>query len=425
MPITFSLALYIHIPFCAVRCAYCDFNTFAGLDRLFEPYTAALIEEIRRAGAARGRPPARTIFIGGGTPTVLPPALLAAALDACREAFDVAADAEITSEANPGTVDQPHFAALRAMGVNRLSMGVQSFDDAELRWLGRLHTAAEAEIAFTAARAVGFANINLDFMFGLPGQRPETWTRTLARAMSLAPEHLSLYSLTVEHGTPLADRVRRGLAPAPDDDLVAELYELACETLAVDGYEQYEISNWALRRGQGSGIGDQEPDTTFAASTSSIQPLISNLQPPTSNLQLPASSFQCRHNLVYWRREPYLGFGPGAHSFEGERRWWNVKPVPEYIRRIEGGQSPERDGERIDRRLAMGEFMMLGLRLVREGVTNARFREQFGVGLENAFGPEIERLVQRGLLERLPDRVRLTRGGKLLGNQVFAEFLAT
>ena len=202
------LALYLHIPFCAARCAYCDFNTYAGLERLFAPFTGALVAEIRRAGETRGRPPAHTLFIGGGTPTVLPPELLARSLDACREAFDLAPAAEITSEANPGTVDQAHFAALRGMGVNRLSMGVQSFDDAELRWLGRIHSADEAEAAFRAARQAGFANINLDFIFGLPGQEPATWLATLARAIALQPEHLSLYSLTVEHGTPLAGRVQ-------------------------------------------------------------------------------------------------------------------------------------------------------------------------------------------------------------------------
>ena len=176
---------------------------------------------------------------------MLPPTLLADVLDACREAFDVASDAEITSEANPGTVDQAHFAALAGMGVNRLSMGVQSFDDAELAWLGRIHSAEEAVAAFHAARAAGFANINLDFIFGLPGQDPATWTRTLARAIDLAPEHLSLYSLTVEPGTPLFEQARRGAIAEPDDDLAADLYALACDALAAGGYEQYEISNWA------------------------------------------------------------------------------------------------------------------------------------------------------------------------------------
>jgi oxygen-independent coproporphyrinogen III oxidase len=396
------LALYLHIPFCAVRCAYCDFNTYAGLERLYDPYATALIREIRRAGDERGRPAVRTIFIGGGTPTVLPPTLLAGVLDACREGFDVATDAEITSEANPGTVDQAHFTALAAMGVNRLSMGVQSFDDAELAWLDRIHSAGEAVAAFHAARAASFTNINLDFIFGLPGQAPATWARTLARAIDLAPEHLSLYSLTVEPGTPLFDQARRGAIAEPDDDLAADLYASACDALAAGGYAQYEISNWAR------GISESTNQRIMV---------------PFADSLIRHSPFVCHHNLVYWRNEPYLGFGAGAHSFAEERRWWNVKPVPEYIRRIADGRSPEREGESIDRRLAMGETMMLGLRLVQEGVADDRFLARFGVGLDEMFGAEIAGLVRRGLLARLPDRVRLTSEGRLLGNQVFAEFL--
>jgi oxygen-independent coproporphyrinogen-3 oxidase len=422
-----TLALYVHIPFCAARCAYCDFNTYTGLEALYEPYTAALVTEIRRRGTVRGRPAACTIFIGGGTPTVLPAGLLARVLNACREAFDIAPDAEITCEANPGTVDQDRFGALRAMGVNRLSLGVQSFDDAELRWLGRIHTAAEAETAFAAARAAGFENINLDFIFGLPGQSPETWAATLTRALGLGSEHLSLYGLTVEHGTPLADQVRRGLVSAPDDDLAADLYDLACDALVQGGYEQYEISNWArgisesanwrISESANQRINEsanlESVHSPFAIRPFAIRPFAHSL----------ICSFACHHNLVYWRREPYLGFGAGAHSFEAERRWWNVRPAAAYIQRITAGESPEEGSETIGRRLAMGETMMLGLRLTAEGVSDARFRERFGVELEEAFGREIRRLVARGLLERLPDRVRLTRQGRLLGNQVFAEFL--
>jgi oxygen-independent coproporphyrinogen III oxidase len=374
------LSLYIHIPFCAVRCHYCDFNTYAHLEGLFEPYASALSEEIKRAGAVTDAP-VLTVFFGGGTPTVLPHRLLDQILRAAAASFRIEPGAEITSEANPGTTDAEVFAALRGMGVNRLSMGVQSFDDAELRWLGRMHDADEAESAYRQARRAGFDNINLDFMFGLPGQPLETWSRTLDRALALAPEHISLYSLTVEHGTPLYDAVRRGVQAPPDDDAAADFYLLASDRLSAAGYEQYEISNWS-RPGRA-----------------------------------------CRHNLVYWRHQPYLGFGAGAHSFDGSRRWWNVKPVPQYIHRVTAGESPERDGESISERLAMGEFMMLGLRLVREGVTAERFRERFGVSLDESFGAEIEDLVGRGLLGRLPGRVRITAAGRLLGNQVFAEFL--
>jgi oxygen-independent coproporphyrinogen III oxidase len=406
------LALYVHIPFCAVRCHYCDFNTYAGLERLYAPFTDALVAEIEWAGAARGRPVVRTIFVGGGTPTVLPPVQLARLLDACRAAFDVLPGAEVTSEANPGTADGAHFVALRAMGVNRLSMGVQSFDDAELQWLGRIHGADEAAAAYHAARVAGFSNINLDFMFGLPGQSPATWAATLGRAVALRPEHLSLYSLTVEHGTPLATEVRRGLAPAPDDDLAADLYSMAADTLAAAGYVHYEISNWALD--------EREPlNTRSTRKEESIQDSVYSV---SSVVDVVPATFACRHNLVYWRHEPYLGFGPGAHSFEEDRRWWNVRPVPQYIERMGAGASPERDGETLDRRTAMGEMLMLGLRLLDEGVTDARFRARFGVELAEAFGPQIESLSGRGLLARLPDRVRLTPQGRLLGNQVFAEF---
>jgi coproporphyrinogen III oxidase-like Fe-S oxidoreductase len=438
-------ALYIHIPFCARRCRYCDFNTYAGLEALWESYVAALSREIRSAGEAAGRPPVGTIFIGGGTPTVLPPALLAQVLEACTAAFDVSPSAEITCEANPGTADQERFAVLRALGANRLSLGVQSFDDRELRWLGRIHTAADAERAFSQARAAGFENINLDLIFGLPerseagirglGEEAEadvtlsgliggafarqisseesaglaervasparraqptpsqgllTWQRTLARAVGLSPEHLSLYSLTVERGTPLGREVRRGRIPAPDDDLAADLYQAACDLLAAQGYLHYEVSSWAR-----SAISDQPS----------------------------AISYACRHNLVYWHRQPYLGFGAGAHSFDGERRGWNVRAVPRYIERLQAGRLPRAGGERIDRRTAMGETMMLGLRLLEEGVSYERFRAQFGLGPEDAFGAEIAGLTARGLLERLPDRLRLTPAGVLLGNRVFAEFM--
>lgn len=388
------LALYLHIPFCAVRCHYCDFNTYAGLDALFGDYASALAAEIRAAGGTRGRTPAPTIFLGGGTPTVLPASLLATILDACRASFAVAPDAEVTSEANPGTADADVFAALRNMGVNRLSMGVQSLDDAELKWLGRIHSAAEAEAAFDAARRAGFDNINLDFMFGLPGQQPSTWRSTLERAVALAPEHISLYSLTVEHGTPLYDTVRRGLQSPPDDDLAADFYSLASDLLSNAGYEQYEISNWSRR----------VPDTEHPAPQA-------------------LAGFRCRHNLVYWRHEPYLGFGAGAHSYAAGRRWWNVRPVPQYIQRLRAGRSPERGGEEIDERLAMGEFMMLGLRLVREGVERSRFAARFGRALDDVFATELRALQARGLIEQVDGRVRLTPEGRLLGNQVFAEFL--
>ena len=425
-------SLYLHIPFCQRKCPYCDFNTYAGLNRLFEPYTAALVREIELAGLSRGRPAVKTIFLGGGTPTVLPARLLRDILDACHRAFDVQPDAEITSEANPGTVDVDRFAALREIGVNRLSMGVQSFDDAELQFLGRIHSADEVETAFNAARLAGFDNINLDVIYGLPGQSPETWRRTLRRALELGPEHFSLYSLVVEEGTPFAEWAEAGRIGYPDSDLAADLYELAEEVLDPAGYVQYEISNWAR-------------SVTTARGERADDPLRPHdfLATPPQSAENPR--FSCRHNLTYWRNESYLGFGPGAHSSERGWRWANIKPVPEYIERvgrydpkgsIEGSFDPYRVGaldgrsggwvdfaEQIDERLAIGETMMLGLRLVREGVAYDRFLQRHGIALLDMFGADIRDLVALGLLEVLPDRVRLNHHARLVGNQAFLAFL--
>lgn len=376
------VGLYLHIPFCAVRCPYCDFNTYSGLESFQEGYTRALIAEIRAGAEEHGRRLAHTVFVGGGTPTALPAALLAQILDALQSAFEVDEGGEITSEANPGTTDLERFSALRDAGVNRLSMGVQSFDDAELRWLGRIHSAAEAETAFEHARRAGFDNVNLDLMFGLPGQSHASWLTTVRRALSLQPEHLSLYGLTVEEGTPLARQVRAGEKPAPDDDAAADMYLAASDLLGRAGLQQYEISNWS--RGP---------------------------------------ELRCRHNLTYWRREPYLGFGAGAHSFLEERRWWNVRPIPEYIALLDAGRSAEGGGEQISRAIAMVETMMLGLRLVQEGVAEADFLQQYGVALQEAFGPELADLRGRQLLECDAGRWRLTPQARLLGNQVFGAFL--
>ncbi len=378
-------AIYVHIPFCVRRCPYCDFNTYAGLERLQGPYVEALIREVRAYGRRMGRPQASTVFFGGGTPTTLTGEQLRRVLDAVRDAFDVLPDAEITSEANPGTVDSDRFRAMRDAGFNRLSLGVQSFDDEELRFLGRIHSAAEAVEAYRRAREAGFGNVNLDLMFGLPEQRIESWERSLSRAVGLRPEHLSLYALTVEEGTPLARWVADGKTPPPDEGAAADMYDLACDLLAEAGYRHYEISNWALDD--------------------------------------PARDWRCQHNLTYWRYEPYLGFGAGAHSFDGRRRWWNVSGVQEYIGKIEAGEPPMKSGEDIGERLAMGEMMMVGLRLLEEGVPEARFRERFGVSLKEAFPQEIEELTEDGLVEWHGGSLRLTRKGWLVANRVFMRFL--
>ena len=413
------LGLYVHIPFCEKKCPYCDFNTYAKLDDLFQRYVDALCVEL--AGWAQrvdGRP-VQTIFLGGGTPTLLSVAQLAQIFETIHRGYRLTADCEITSEANPGTVDRAKFAGLVDLGVNRLSMGVQSFDPDELAFLGRIHSVDDVFRAFDAARAAGFGNINLDFIFGLPNQSPAVWQRTLEQALALAPEHLSLYSLIVEPETPLFHWVETGRVPAPDDDLAGELYEMAMERLGGAGYVQYEVSNWA--KGKRLGIGDWRLGD-------SEEP---NLQSPIPNL--------CSHNLLYWRNQEYIGVGPGAHSHmrlpfahpdaipQADAvglRWSNRKPVPGYIKRVSAGESVVDFWEAIDERTAMGETMMLGLRLVEEGVSFARFRQRHGVELADVFGLEIDRLLGQGLLLRDEAGVRLTPRGLLLGNQVFAVFLA-
>jgi oxygen-independent coproporphyrinogen-3 oxidase len=371
------ISLYLHIPFCQRRCTYCDFNTYEGLEPLFAPYVEALAEEVRRTG--RGEP-AATIFFGGGTPSILPASAIEKLLGACRDAFAVDPSAEISLEANPGTVDAVQLAALRRTGVNRLSFGVQSAHAGELALLGRLHSFPQAAEAVGMARAAGFDNLSLDLIYGLPEQSLADWAATLEAAVELAPDHVSAYCLTLEEGTPLFERVAAGQTPEPDPDLAAEMYELAGVTLAKAGLRHYEISNWAR------------------------------------------PGMECRHNLVYWRDGDYLGFGAGAHSHRDGRRWWNVLAPGEYVARVRGGGSPEAGGERLDPAQVMGEMMMLGLRL-HEGVTADVFRAHFGRELAVVYEEELSELVAGGLLEWDGRRARLTARGRLLGNRVFARFL--
>jgi len=394
------LGLYIHIPFCERKCPYCDFNTYAGLETLHQATVDALCAEMARWSAPLSARSVTTIFIGGGTPTVLTAHQLEQIFAAIHRAFSVAQTAEITCEANPGTVDQAKFAVLRAFGVNRLSMGVQSFRPEELRFLGRIHAVEDVFAAYTTARRVGFENINLDFIFGLPGQTEADWQVTLDQAVALAPEHLSCYSLIVEPETPLFHWVASGRVAAPDDDMAAALYEMTLAQLDAAGYLQYEVSNWARRTAQDD-AGRVTPQRA------------------------------CQHNLIYWRNEEYLGVGPGAHSHlrlsehgrSVERRWGNRKPVAGYNRRVLAGDPVEEFSEEIAPRLAMAESMMVGLRLVREGVLLAHFQAQHGVAPTTIFSGELEQLQRAGLLVVDAERIRLTRRGLLMGNQVFMKFL--
>lgn len=391
------LGLYIHIPFCLRKCVYCDFNTYAGLERIFAATVEALCAEIRYWGACTAGAEVDTVFFGGGTPTILEPAQFQQLQDAIQHAFAILPGCEFTSEANPNTVDTDRFAALVHSGINRISIGAQSFHNAELTMLGRWHTADTIAAAVAAARTAGVTNINLDLIHGLPGQTLEAWTQTLEQALALEVEHLSLYALTVEPRTPLYRMVQRGQVPLPDDDLCAEQYQAAREILAGAGFVQYELANWS--RGP-------EPSQW--------------------------SRYACRHNLKYWRNQNYLGIGPGAHSHwrehrpggrDRELRWWNLDAVPRYNRCLGQGESPVADHETIAPDLAEAETMMLGLRLVQEGVPYARFQQIHGQDLRVTFAEALRHLAAQNLLAITPDRVQLSSRGILFHNYASQQFL--
>ena len=399
------LSLYLHIPFCTVRCAYCDFNTYAGLEDQMAPYVRALVREIRMVGEAGRRPAAHTVFFGGGTPSLFPLEAHREILTALRESFALTPEAEITLEANPGTVSRAYLEALRELGINRLSFGVQSSHPHELRLLDRLHLFGDVVQAVSWARAAGFDNLNLDLIFGIPQQTLAMWQATVQRVLGLGPEHISAYALSLEHGTPMRAWVYRGLLPMPDPDLAADMYEWASEILEGQGFVQYEISNWAKEEGAEGKKGTEG----------------NGLNP----------RFACRHNLQYWRNEAYLGFGAGAHGWAEGMRYSNVLAPQAYIQRLESDERrpyplspavsqsswPEPED-------AMGETMMMGMRLVREGVSSSAFESRFGLPLAARYPRELVSLQHRGLIEWDGKRARLTRAGRLLGNEVFREFLS-
>ncbi len=392
-------SIYLHIPFCQHRCSYCDFNTFAGMGRWVPAYVAALCQEIRQVSAKSPEHiPVHTIFFGGGTPSLLPADQLGQILGTLRACFDLQKGAEITMEANPGTVSASYLAQVFAQGVNRLSFGMQSAHPDDLRLLERQHDYFDVLQAVQWARAAGFQNLSLDLIFGLPEQSLERWQETLARAVAMQPEHLSLYALTIEHGTPLQKRWAHGLVPLVDDDLAADMYEYAMASLPQAGYEQYEISNWARRDAAGR-------------------------------------LFSCRHNLQYWYNQPYLGFGAGAHGFAGGSRTMNVGGIRPFIERcgaekladqpFPAGPATRRTIP-VDRWTEMQEMMMVGLRLTQEGVSASAFEARFDQPLPDAFKKEIGYLLQARLLEwtdGTDPRLRLTQRGRMLGNQVFMQFV--
>ncbi|MBC7236751.1 MAG: radical SAM family heme chaperone HemW [Chloroflexi bacterium] len=385
-----TAGLYIHIPFCRSKCFYCDFCSYAGMEELHADYVQALLAEAANESGSWGETLFDTVYIGGGTPTQLALDLLLNLWESLPTRLPIAAEAEVTIEANPGTVGRTTLSVLRSAGVNRLSLGVQSLNEQELRLLGRVHTVDEARAAIEAARQAGFDNLNLDLIFGLPGQSLAEWHRSLEQALALAPEHLSLYALLIEEGTPLAEHIAQGRLSPPDDDLAADMYELAQDLLEAAGYRHYEISNWA--RSSSDDRGHRAP------------------------------ALACQHNLKYWRNEPYLGLGVAAHSYDGQHRCANLQEPRLYIERIARGLSVRASCLHLMEEDRLAETMMLGLRLI-EGIDRNEFAYRFGHELEELYGPTIRKLGGQGLLEVDEVGIRLTRRGRLLGNRVFAEFL--
>jgi oxygen-independent coproporphyrinogen-3 oxidase len=403
-------ALYVHIPFCTAKCTYCDFNSYAGQGSLMAPYAETVALEAGLWSEAMAGRTATTVFFGGGTPSLLPLEHMQTIVVGLGSRFDIAADAEISIEANPGTVDAAHLKGLRALGFNRISFGVQSFHDEELRQLDRIHDAREVEDAYRWARAAGFENVNLDLIYGLIGQSMAAWQENLEKALALDPDHLSLYALTIEDGTPLARDVDRGRSPGPDLDLQADMFEWNRERLAQAGFEQYEVSNWA-RLGR-----------------------------------------QCRHNLVYWRNGDWLGLGAGAHSHLYGERFADAASPSRYIalgRESAGAGVIARSAatkpcsarndraaeplpmdsmrqvtfrERFDRAREMSETVILALRL-REGLELAAFEKRFGVSLAEAFAGPLRETQDLGLTELVDGRLRLREEAVLLGDEAFLRFL--
>ncbi len=383
-----SLSLYLHIPFCRHRCSYCDFNTYTSLGELKDEYAAALCAEIRQVAGAEQRP-VHTIFFGGGTPSLMSPASLTAILDTIRACFTLSPQAEITMEANPGTVNPAYLAAVRQAGINRISYGVQSANSQELALLEREHSFADVIEVVRLSREAGFDNLNLDLIYGLPDQTLAAWEHSLRAVLELNTEHISLYCLTIEPGTPMHRWLQNQQINEPDPDAAADQYDLACALLASQGFTHYEISNWA------------KPGRV------------------------------CEHNLTYWRNHAYLGLGAGAHGHAQGHRYHVVKQPRVYIRRMNEAHQPWQYPWSsavagivpLSRADQMGETMLTQLRLLEEGLDAAAFTAQFGITPQQVYPGVLERLAENGLLQMEAERVWLTERGRFLSNQVFYHFV--
>ena len=383
------IALYVHVPFCETKCAYCNFNTYAQLEGLIPEYFQALVAEIELWGQALDRPAVKTLFFGGGTPSWVPVEAIEAVVTACRRAFRLEEAAEVSAEANPGDVTQARVGRWVELGINRVSLGAQSLDDRLLRLLTRRHSAAKVIEAVQVLRGAGVANLNVDLIYGIPTQTIDVWRATVEQTLELRLPHLSLYALTVEPGTPLARDVEAGRLSEPDPDLAADMYLMAEEMLGQAGYRHYEISNWAM------------------------------------------PGYECRHNLAYWRNEPFLGVGPGAHSWLLGERFWTVRSPAEYARRLQTTAKAKTESHPLDAVPVIAERHKPSADEEAAEALILNLRLDNGVhATQLAASPDHERhaailgkFTELGLLQHRDGVYTLTSRGRLLSNEVFSRLL--
>lgn len=376
-----ELEIYLHIPFCAMKCAYCDFLSFRAPEKAWWEYGEKLAEEIYGQAEAFTDRIVTSLFIGGGTPSIMPAQYLGELLDILQNCFTFAEDAEVTIEANPGTLTMDKLETCLAGGINRLSLGLQSTDNNELKQLGRIHSYDEFLKSYQRARQAGFTNINIDLMSGLPGQTVQSWKHSLRKVLMLKPEHISAYGLIIEEGTPFYERYHNHPEELPDEETDREMYHLTKTILAGQGYSRYEISNYAK------------------------------------------PGYECRHNIGYWTGADYLGLGLGASSYINGCRYHNTADRQEYLSLdLQTPGAAARDIQELSHQEKMEEFMFLGLRMT-QGISGSEFLGRFGENMWNIYGTVIERLARRGLLVVEAPFIRLTELGIDVSNQVLSEFL--
>ncbi|HEY9062284.1 MAG TPA: radical SAM family heme chaperone HemW [Pseudobacteroides sp.] len=376
-----SIGLYIHVPFCKSKCYYCDFNSFSNKSELVEAYFEALKKEIIIYGERAEGYEVKTVFIGGGTPSSVDSRYIEDVVRLCRQHFKIAADAEISLESNPGTLSEDKLRAYKYIGINRLSIGLQAWQNRLLKNIGRVHSIEEFVDNYKLAREIGFNNINIDMIFSLPHQTLEDWAETVNNVADLGPEHISCYSLKIEENTVFWEKYEHGEIDEIDDHTDREMYYLAKRQLAGHGYGMYEISNFALE------------------------------------------GYECKHNLIYWKAKEYLGLGAGAHSYFNKKRYNNLYNIEDYIKNYMEYEGKYIEGEAIiDEAESMSEYIILGMRLTC-GISQSEFKGRYGIEIMDKFGGKFKKLIGKGLVEHKAGRLLLTQTGLDYANQVFMEFI--